>query len=314
MFPDARRKPGSRRNRSGVVAAEAAPTGAASQARAASPPAWPGTGSRRRPGQPRPAAPARPVPIATLPRRAGLRRHHLRARNAVVQRLVVRRRQRQQVADVERQPGQRAGEMAARRAHGANPAPALRGTHAQAQRTLAWRGLSRRGFPGGEPDQRQRRDQQQWRQHGGGDGFGQRARQCGLLRIGQPLPRQRQRRAPGVQHLQHRLRQRAHQRIERVGNARSAGAYAAGAGRQHDDRHQHHVQRPGRIAAQQAGRRGLHAAHASSAASFSRFGTIMRAAMIPASYSRHIGIASINCETTSGGVMTAARMNTPTIE
>ena len=37
------------------------------------------------------------------------------------------------------------------------------------------------------------------------------------------------------------------------------------------------------------------------------------AAMIPASYSRHIGIASSSCEITSGGVITAATTKIPTI-
>ena len=38
----------------------------------------------------------------------------------------------------------------------------------------------------------------------------------------------------------------------------------------------------------------------------------MREAAIPASYSRHIGIASNSCEITSGGVISAARMKMPT--
>ena len=39
----------------------------------------------------------------------------------------------------------------------------------------------------------------------------------------------------------------------------------------------------------------------------------MRAAMMPTSYSRHIGMASISYETTSGGVMIAAITNMPTM-
>ena len=35
------------------------------------------------------------------------------------------------------------------------------------------------------------------------------------------------------------------------------------------------------------------------------------AAIIPASYSRHIGIASISCDTASGGVITAATTTMP---
>lgn len=48
-----------------------------------------------------------------------------------------------------------------------------------------------------------------------------------------------------------------------------------------------------------------------SAASGSR-GVTQPAAMMPSSYSTHIGIASISCETTSGGVITAAMMKMPT--
>ena len=44
-----------------------------------------------------------------------------------------------------------------------------------------------------------------------------------------------------------------------------------------------------------------------------RFGASHFEARIPASYSRHIGRASISCDTTSGGVITAATMNTPTM-
>ena len=47
------------------------------------------------------------------------------------------------------------------------------------------------------------------------------------------------------------------------------------------------------------------------AASASRFGTTSFAARMPASYSRYIGIASISCETASGGVITAATATMP---
>jgi hypothetical protein len=48
-------------------------------------------------------------------------------------------------------------------------------------------------------------------------------------------------------------------------------------------------------------------------ASASDFRPTSFAAMMPASYSRHIGIASSSCEITSGGVMIAATMKMPTI-
>src|SRR5690606_33036222 len=45
----------------------------------------------------------------------------------------------------------------------------------------------------------------------------------------------------------------------------------------------------------------------------SRRRTIGRAAMMPSSYSRHIGTASITCESTSGGVTMAPTTKAPTI-
>lgn len=47
------------------------------------------------------------------------------------------------------------------------------------------------------------------------------------------------------------------------------------------------------------------------AAAASRFGATSREAMMPTSYSRYIGIASISCDTASGGVITAATTTMP---
>ncbi len=247
----------------------------------------------------------REPPLRGAGQRRSVLAQNVGAGDAVVQRLVARRQRRHRMADVETEPRQRTRRLAKRGAREVQTLPVVV-DDPEPEPPLARRRLPAAGFEHGEIRQRQQRE----RERGLPREAAERPCECaggGVQRgIGQPVLQQRQRWCRRLRADSHALGHDPGQRVERIGGRAQAGAERPVQQRDDEQAEQGGVQRPGRIAAQQ--RDGRH----SPGRVAPDLGASRRAAMMPASYSRHIGIASISCETTSGGVITAASTNTPT--